>query len=158
MTDDSLEADPEATEDAEGTEGPPTEAVVFFIIGGFSALIGIIYLVWTATTASGTELAGGAVLLGAGAFSTSIGVFLFRTARQVQADVLEAERAAEAGSTDPDLVLYLPESSIWPFVIGVGLSLVLAGIPLGFWVLIPGVALLLQGLVGFMHQSRDRRI
>jgi len=157
VTDDSLDADPEAT-DAAHDDGPPTEAVVFFVIGSFSFLIGVIYLVWTSTTPTGTELAGGAVLIGAGAFSTAIGTFLLRAARGVQADVLEAERAAEAGSTDPELVLYLPESSIWPFVIGVGLSLVLAGIPLGFWVLIPGVALLLQGLVGFMHQSRDRRI
>lgn len=152
MADDSLEADPEA-----GEQGTPTEAIVFFVIGAFSLLIGVIYLVWTSTTPTGTELAGGAVLFGAGVFSTSIGTFLLRSARQVQADVARAEVAAEGGSTDPDLVLYLPESSIWPFVIGVGLSLVLAGIPLGFWVLIPGVALLLQGLVGFMHQSRDRR-
>lgn len=154
MTDDSLDPDPEA-----GLEqGTPAEALVFLVIGAFSFLIGAIYLVWTSTTPTGTELAGGAVLLGAGAFSSSIGVFLWRSARGVQADVRRAEVAAEAGSTDPDLVLYLPESSIWPFVIGVGLSLVLAGIPLGFWVLIPGVALLVQGLIGFMHQSRDRRL
>lgn len=146
---------PDATEPP---TGPPTESIVFFVIGGFSLLVGLVYLVWTGTTAAGTEFAGGAVLLGAGVFSTSIGVFLLRSARRVQADVRHAEMAAAAGSTDPDLVLYLPESSIWPLVIGVGLSLVLVGIPLGFWVLIPGVALLAQGLVGFMHQSRDRRI
>ena len=155
MTEDSLDADSGADASSAG-RGLPTEAAVFFVIGSFSLLIAAVYLVWTSRTPSGTEFAGGAALVFAAAFSAFFGIFLARSVRDVQADVARAEAAEAAGSTDPDEVLYLPATSIWPLPIGVGLSLVLAGIPLGFWVLIPGVALLLQGLIGFMHQSRDR--
>ena len=53
--------------------------------------------------------------------------------------------------------LYLPHESVWPIGIGFGTALTLAGIAIGWWVLLPGVALLAHSLIGFATQSRDRR-
>jgi hypothetical protein len=41
-----------------------------------------------------------------------------------------------------------PNSSLWPFLIGAGAVLVVDGFVLGPWLLVPGAALVLRGLVG----------
>jgi hypothetical protein len=119
-------------------------------------LLGIVYYVTTTISSEGTEWAGVAGLAAAAGFSLFFGTFLRSALRGIQADVESSERAAEAGSTDTDEVLYLPETSIWPIGIGVGATLTLAGVALGYWVMIPGVALFAHSVIGFARQSRDR--
>jgi hypothetical protein len=41
-----------------------------------------------------------------------------------------------------------PTSSLWPFLLGAGAVLVVDGFVLGPWLLVPGAALVLRGLVG----------
>ena len=141
-----------------GTEprtGPPTEAVLFIGIGVFSAIIGMIYAMTTSFSGQGLEPAGTAVLLGTGAFAMWFGVFLLRV-RDIQEDVEELEELRVAGDRAAADSLYLPSHSIWPLGLAVGVSLMLAGVVLGLWVLIPGAALFVQSLVGFAHQTRTR--
>jgi hypothetical protein len=143
-----------STEAPDAGKGPPTEAVLFLGIGAFTAVIGLIYAVTTAMT-TGLEPAGTAALLGASAFATWFGVFLLRV-RAIQHDVELLEDARVAGDREAADVLYLPTHSIWPLGLAVGVTLMLAGVALGFWVLIPGVAVFVQSLVGFAHQTRSR--
>lgn len=147
---------PVDTDAIEPAHGLPTESKLFLGLGGFSLLLGIVYYVTTTASDEGTEWAGVAALIGGAAFSLFFGLFLRSTLRDIQSDVEDAERAAEAGSTDTDEVLYLPETSIWPIGVGVGATLALAGVALGYWVMIPGVALFAHSLIGFARQSRDR--
>jgi hypothetical protein len=140
----------------EPEHGLPTESKLFLGLGSFSLLLAVVYYVTTARSAEGAEWAGVAALLGGAAFSIFFGLFLRSSLRGIQADVSDAERAADAGSTDPDEVLYLPETSIWPIGIGVGAALALGGVALGYWVMIPGVALFAHSVIGFARQSRDR--
>ena len=144
-------------EDAiEPATGLPTESKLFLGLGGFSLVLAVVYFVTTGASDEGVEWAGVAALVGAAAFSIFFGLFLRSSLRDIQSDVEDAERAAEAGSTDTDEVLYLPETSIWPIGIGVGAALTLAGVALGYWVMIPGAALFAHSLIGFARQSRDR--
>jgi hypothetical protein len=140
----------------EPEQGLPTESKLFLFLGGFSLLLAVIYYVTTAASDEGVEWAGVAALVGGAAFSIFFGLFLRSSLRGIQADVEESERAAEAGSTDTDEVLYLPETSIWPIGIGVGAALSLGGVALGYWVMNPGVALFAHSVIGFARQSRDR--
>jgi len=140
----------------EPEHGLPTESKLFLFLGGFSLLLAVIYYVTTAASDEGVEWAGVAALVGGAAFSIFFGLFLRSSLRDIQAEVEESERAAEAGSTDSDEVLYLPETSIWPIGIGVGAALSLGGVALGYWVMIPGVALFAHSVIGFARQSRDR--
>ena len=140
----------------EPEHGLPTESKLFLGLGSFSLLLAVVYYVTTAASDEGVEWAGVAALVGGAAFSIFFGLFLRSSLRGIQADVEDAERAAEAGSTDPDEVLYLPETSIWPIGIGVGAALALGGVALGYWIMIPGVALFAHSVIGFARQSRDR--
>ena len=51
---------------------------------------------------------------------------------------------------------YLPHASAWPFAIGVGAAAVANGLVLGLWIIVPGVALLVLGIGGFVRQTRRR--
>jgi hypothetical protein len=51
---------------------------------------------------------------------------------------------------------YLPHASAWPLAIGLGGATVANGLVLGLWVIVPGVALLLLGIGGFIRQTRRR--
>lgn len=154
-SDDEIAKDERRTEPA---DGPATEARLFFGFGAFSLLLAVVYLVWTSRSADGTEWAGGIALLFAAGFALFFGTFLLLSLRKVQDTVMDFEANEEAGIEDPDEVLYLPVTSIWPVGIGVGACLTIAGVALGFWVMIPGIALFVQSIVGFAHQSRSRRL
>ena len=48
-----------------------------------------------------------------------------------------------------------PTSSLWPFIIGAGAVLVVDGFILGPWLLVPGAALVLRGLVGIFGRPPE---
>lgn len=133
----------------EPRRGLPTEAWLFGSLGAFYLLLAIIY------AATAYEWAGVA-LLGFGAVFSFIAAIYFATElRDVQQDVEELEEAPAAEPPSHE-GLYLPPTSVWPIGVGVGTALTLAGIAIGWWVLLPGAALLAHSLIGFAAQSRDR--
>ena len=138
----------------EPRRGVPTEARVFGITGVFALVIAVIY-----GLTSGPEPAGTVALAAAGVFGLALAVFFTRSLRDVQHDVVIAEEAMEeagAAGEETDEGLYLPETSIWPFFMGLGAALTFAGLAFGLWFIVPGVALLVHAVVGFASQSRDR--
>jgi hypothetical protein len=138
----------------EPRRGPPSESLLFLGIAAFTATIGIIYATATAMS-GGIEPAGTLTLVAASAFAAWFGIYLLQV-RQVQEDVAELEEARAAGDPEAADALYLPAHSIWPLGLAVGVTLILAGVPLGWWVLIPGVAVFVQSLIGFAQQTRTR--
>jgi hypothetical protein len=148
---------PEGSENpgVEPTSGPPTEATLFFGLAGFTFLIGAIYAVTTSTVGS-FEPAGTASLWGVSVFAATFGVFLWRAVRRIQGDFEALEVAHNAGDPDADDVLYLPVTSVWPFGLALGMALIGAGVPIGFWVMVPGVAVFAYSVLGFAHQTRTR--
>jgi hypothetical protein len=146
----------EATEsDVEPSGGLPTETTFFYGLGAFSLFLALVYYVTTAASEQGAEYAGVAALVGGGVFSIFFGTFLLLTVRRIQSDVEAMEEEAAEGIHDD--AMFMPAESIWPIGIGIGASLVLAGVPLGFWVMIPGIALLVHSTIGFARQSKLRR-
>ena len=75
----------------------------------------------------------------------------------MQHDVEAIEAGVEAGEVgDPEGELYLPITSVWPLGIGIGGALCLAGVAVGWPLLLPGIALLAHSVIGFAAQSRRR--
>jgi hypothetical protein len=67
-------------------------------------------------------------------------------------------RPNRPGDVEVDAVTVEPEpshavdSSLWPLTLGLGLMLVANGFVLGLWLLVPGAALVLRGLVGMVTE------
>lgn len=43
---------------------------------------------------------------------------------------------------------------MWPFVIGLGMAVLLSGMPLGYWIALPGLLVTVLGTLGFVAESR----
>jgi Cytochrome c oxidase subunit IV len=148
-----------------GTEGPrgheagvPTRERrvpmrIFAFIGVFLVVVGIIY--WTTSS----EQSGTVMLFGAAILGVWIATYLwlqFRAEEDESVRALPTARAQGEREASPHGGMYLPHASAWPFAIGLGGATVANGLVLGLWVTVPGLALLLLGILGFVRQSRRR--
>ena len=156
-----------------GTEGPEGHELhppvddgkvpwrVFLAIGLFVLVLGAIY--W----ATAYEESGTVMLLLAGGLSLWIGSYLWlrqraATGPQTGTTSTPAEELAAAGLASPGhgaaegAEHYLPHASAWPFAIGLGAATLANGLVLGLWVIVPGAALMVLGIGGFVRQTRRR--
>lgn len=137
--------------EVEPPKGWTDEAKVFLGFTAFYVVIGGIY-----AATSGGEWAGVALLLFAGVFSATAGLWFLRL-RPIQHDVEEIEVEVPPGEVgDPEGQLYLPLTSLWPLGMGLGAALTLSGIVIGWPLLLPGGALFAYSIIGLAHQSRER--
>lgn len=126
-------------------EPVPVDAKVpwrmFLGIGAFMFLIAIIY------SAMSSEAAGTVLLAVAGCLSTWCGAFLWLNTRKLHRPGADLE-------PHPDH--WEPPASAYPLGVAVGLALVLNGLLIGTWFLIPGATLLAVSLGGLAQESRHR--
>ena len=153
-------ADPPVT----GTEGPlgheahpPVDdrAVpwrVFLSVGAFVLVLGAIY--W----ATAYEESGTVMLILAAVLSLWIAAYLWLWSRGPAAETTEGPSGGEATAVrqPEEAAHYLPHASVWPFVIGLGAATVANGLVLGVWLIVPGAALMVLGIGGFVRQTRRR--
>ena len=159
------------TEGARGHEaGAPVDdrkvpPRLFLAIGAFVALLGVIY--WsTAYEESGTVM-----LLLTAVLGLWIATYLWLHTRSLGGPAIDAgaEPGTQLGRPGPGAdepvpvgtgatapEPYLPHASAWPFAIGLGAATLANGLVLGLWVIVPGVALLVLGIGGFVRQTRRR--
>jgi hypothetical protein len=114
---------------------------LFIGVAAFIALITIVYWFVSYEDAGTTMLA-----LSAG-LALLFGGWLFLQDRKAAHQPAAGEEARDA---------YLPDSSMWPFIVGLGAALALNGFILGWAYAVPGTAVLAIGMLGFIAQSRRR--
>ena len=115
-------------------------ARVFVAVGLGLAVITAVYGV------AASEEAGKALLTMTVAFLLWIGAYLWLRSRPVEEEAV----ALEADS------VYLPHASVWPFGIAVGAFMLANGLLIGGWFYVPGLAVTVGCLAGFIRQSRAR--
>jgi hypothetical protein len=113
-------------------------ARVFLAIGVLVLVMAVVY--WLASY----EEAGTAMLTLAAVLSLWCGAYLWLRVR------------SPADEPDELPEQYLPHSSPWPFVIGVGAFLLGNGLLVGGWFFVPGAAVMALGVGGFVRQTRAR--
>lgn len=96
------------------------------------------------------EPAGTVMLALSGILSLWSGTYLWLNLRRRRHEHQAGPVVAEEGTH------WEPHASVWPFGIAVGLALVLNGLLIGVWFLVPGVTALVLSLVGFVAESRRR--
>jgi hypothetical protein len=109
---------------------------VFMVVGG------VVYGVWSG------EAAGTVLLLLTGGLAAIIAGYLAFQDR--------LRRAESAGEAESGAEPYLPHASIWPFELGVGMTLAFTGFVLGWAVLLAGAVVTVHAIGGWIGQSRRR--
>jgi hypothetical protein len=122
------------------------ESYLLLFVGFFFGLVAIVY--WL----SSYEDAGSVMLLGTSLLGTVPGAYYFWWSRRMSprpSDDPEASLQDGAG-----VVGAFPTSSIWPFVLGFGATLIALALVFGAWTLAVGLFLAIAALVGVIYESR----
>ncbi len=122
------------------------EALFLLGVALFFSVTAIVYWFW-GYEPSGTMMLIGTVLLG-----FVPGTYYYWWSRRMKPrpeDRSEASIGEGAG-----VVGSFPDSSVWPFVLGMGLFLVMLSAVFGLWFLAPGLALVVSAAVGVTVESR----
>jgi hypothetical protein len=119
---------------------------IFLALTAFFVVLAVVY----GLSADG-EWAGTALLALSAGLSVLTGGFL----------VLLDRRGGLREELDPEDyedrdTLFLPHASLRPFVVGSGIVLIAAGLPLGNWLIVPGGVLVVIGLAGMVEEGRRR--
>ncbi|MHB8438622.1 MAG: aa3-type cytochrome oxidase subunit IV [Acidimicrobiales bacterium] len=122
------------------------EALLMVGIGGFFALTGTGYWFW------GYEQGGTMMLVGTTALGLIPGAYYLWWSRRMRP---RPEDRRDASMEDgAGVVGAFPDSSVWPFVLGMGVFLIVLSVVFGLWLAPPGLALVVSAAVGVTVESR----
>jgi hypothetical protein len=122
------------------------EALFLIGIAVFFGLVGAIYWFWSYEQ-GGTVMLAGTTLLGL--LPGSYYLWWSRRMKPRPEDRTDAS-IEECGG----VIGSFPNSSIWPFILGMGLFLIVLSTVFGLWLLAPGASLVLSALIGVTVESR----
>ena len=122
------------------------EALFLIGIAVFFGLVGTVYWFWSYED-GGTVMLAGTTLLGLlpGSY------YLWWSRRMKPRPEDRTDATIEEGH---GVIGSFPNSSIWPFILGMGLFLIVLSMVFGLWLLTPGAALVISALVGVTVESR----
>ena len=123
-----------------------TEALLLIGVGLFFAVVGVVYWFW------GYEPGGTMMLVGTVALGLIPGSYYLWWAHRMKPR--PEDRADGSLSEGAGVIGAFPSSSVWPFVFGMGVFLVVLGLVFGIWFMGPGFALVLSAAVGYSVESR----
>ncbi len=122
------------------------EALFLIGIAIFFGMVGVVYWFWSYEQ-GGTMMLAGTTLLGLlpGSY------YLWWSRRMKPRPEDRTDASIEEGQ---GVIGSFPNSSIWPFVLGMGLFLTVLSLVFGLWLLAPGFALIISALIGVTVESR----
>ncbi len=127
------------------------EAIFLVGVAVFFAIVGALYWIWTAY-AGGAELSGVLMLVGSFLLGLVPGsYYLWWSHRMRPRPEDRSDATIEEGS---GVIGAFPSSSVWPFVMGMGLFLIALAAVFGYWLAAPGVALIVSAATGYTVESR----
>jgi hypothetical protein len=122
------------------------EALFLIGIAIFFGLVGTVYWFWSYED-GGTVMLAGTTLLGLlpGSY------YLWWSRRMKPRPEDRTDATIEEGH---GVIGSFPNSSIWPFILGMGLFLIVLSMVFGLWLTTPGAALVISALIGVTVESR----
>ncbi|MHB8681030.1 MAG: aa3-type cytochrome oxidase subunit IV [Acidimicrobiales bacterium] len=122
------------------------EALFLMGVAVFFGLVGVAYWFW------GYEQGGTMMLVGTTALGFLPGsYYLWWSRRMTPRPEDRTDASIEDGA---GIIGAFPDSSVWPFVLGMGLFLVVLSVVFGLWLMAPGFALVLSAAIGVTVESR----
>jgi hypothetical protein len=122
------------------------EALFLIGVAIFFGIVGAVYWLWS------SEQSGTMMLVGTTALGLVPGSYYLWWSRRMKPRPEDrADATIEEGS---GVIGSFPNSSVWPFVLGMGLFLVVLAMVFGLWLIAPGFTLVLSALIGVTVESR----
>lgn len=122
------------------------EAWFLIGVGIFFGLVGLTYWFW------GYEQGGTMMLVGTVTLGLIPGSYYLWWSHHMKPRPEDrTDGSLEEGA---GVIGSFPSSSVWPFVFGMGIFLVVLGLVFGAWLMAPGFALVVSAAVGYSVESR----
>jgi hypothetical protein len=93
-----------------------------------------------------------ALIYGAATYEPAGAIMLLLCSAAALVAVIPLHRRQRRGAAGPPAHAQAAVS-LWPFVIGAGAVLMVDGLVLGLWLLVPGAALVVRGLIGVLGRA-----
>lgn len=123
-----------------------TEALILIGVGLFFGVVGVIY--WFTSY----EDAGGLMLMGTCFLGLLPGSYYYFWYRRTGPRLEDQEGATiEEGAGEIDA---FPNSSVWPFVFGMGAFLLILSLVFGIWLAFPAIVAIFGAVIGITAESR----
>jgi hypothetical protein len=128
-------------------------AILFWILAGFFALMAVVYAVWSALDEQdpGMEWAGTVALSLTTILAAFIAFYLGRVHKAQGAELPEDRLDANIDDGDAELGFFSPWSW-WPFVLAGGAALGFLGLAIGFWITFIAIPIVVIALVGWVYE------
>ena len=121
------------------------EARILLILGLFFAIMGTVYWIWSG------ENAGGMMIVAGGALGFLPGSYYYWWSRRMPVRPEDRDGDITEGA---GFVGAFPGTSIFPFTLGVGAFFAVLSLVFGFWLMIPGLGLIVWAAIGGVAESR----
>jgi hypothetical protein len=134
-----------------------TEAKLLIGVGAFFSITDIVYWFWgyhylAGNNSAGPEQSGTVMLIGTVLLGLVPGSYYFWWSRHMRPRPEDRSDATiEEGS---GVIGAFPSSSIWPFVLGMGVFLIALAAVFGIWLLVPAFSLVFSAAIGYTAESR----
>ena len=121
------------------------EARILLVLGLFFAIMGTVYWIWSG------ENAGGMMIIAAGLLGFLPGSYYWWWSRRMPVRPEDRDGDVTEGA---GFVGAFPGTSIFPFTLGVGAFFAVLSLVFGFWLMIPGLGLIVWAAIGGVAESR----
>ncbi len=134
-----------------------TEAKLLIGVGAFFSITDILYWFWgyhylAGNNSSGPEQSGTVMLVGTVLLGMVPGLYYLWWSRHMRPRPEDrVDATIEEGS---GVIGTFPSSSIWPFVLGMGVFLIALAAVFGIWLLVPAFSLVFSAAIGYTAESR----
>jgi hypothetical protein len=133
------------------------EAKLLIGVGAFFSLTDIVYWFWgyhylAGNNSAGPEQSGTVMLIGTVLLGLVPGSYYFWWSRHMRPRPEDREDATIAEGSG--VIGAFPSSSIWPFVLGMGVFLIALAAVFGIWLLVPAFSLVFSAAIGYTAESR----
>ncbi len=126
-------------------------AVMFWILTVFFALVATLYGVWSAIEYTHVEWVGLIALALCGVLSGFIAFYLDRVHASQGGELPEDKLDSNIDDGDAELGFFSPWSW-WPIMVAAALTLFMLGLAAGFWMCFIAVGILAVSLVGWVYE------
>ncbi|MGH9028201.1 MAG: aa3-type cytochrome oxidase subunit IV [Acidimicrobiales bacterium] len=115
-------------------------------VGIFFAVVGLTYWFW------GYEQGGTMMLVGTVALGIVPGSYYLWWSHRMKPRPEDREDGSL--SEGAGVIGSFPSSSIWPFVFGMGIFLIVLSLVFGIWLAAPGLVVVVSAVIGYSAESR----
>lgn len=128
-----------------------TNVILWWLLGGFFALVGVAYTIWSIIWYGNVEWVGSIALLFTALMGALIAFYTGAVHRAQGGELPEDILTADIDDGDPEIGEFSPWSW-WPIVLAFSAAVAIIGLSVGAWMVPIGLGIFVVAIVGWVYE------